>query len=809
MSLGKKIGFSFLGLVVVVIGALLVIPFFYSIDNLRPQIQQAAEKQVHGKVELGKLSLKLFPEVRVEIDGVKVTPDAPYSKEPLATIGKVAIRIPLASFLSAPRATLLVDKPAILLISKGESSNLTTLLPAATPEAPVSAAAAEAPAKSVDETLSALPAWIGSRVKAARFTVEVKDGSAEMRNLLAPKGDKMEVKGLEVQLADMGLNTPMEIQVAMTLDMVSGDMKVSGGMKTSGKITATPAGKGMKIALDVDQDLSALDARMSTLFHKKPGVAFNAGMKGTVLQGDTITANFSEVDFRFGGFKMMGSVDVENAADPLKASVKIALKSGDTNIGPFAAIVPMIGDFKLDGKFSMALDANGSMMDPRINMLVKLADVTGSTPQLKKPVSNLTGTIQVEGTSKNPTVKIDPMSMKIASSDMSVKILSKGLENISAQIQVSSKRLDADELMGLEALKLDAPAAAPGTPGAAPVVAKGAKVPPPAPLDETLNQMAPMMEETLSNPMLDKISATIVCDFKSIKALGAEFNNATFNMAYAKRDLKISKTGIGAYGGRMDLSGSMQLQPKAPAFDFHAGLGSVNLAQMIQTHAPSWKDVLTGTMTGEFAVSGKGFRKEQLNSSLAGGLKGDIHQGHLKLPVTKLVDMIMTSIPKGLGKQAEVQAKDKEHSGDFKTMKLVSVIKGRNVELQDLDVTYLASGVMGEMRFQAKGNVNFDQQVDIAGMAYLPPEVIRIAELKGPSGKIEIPLKVKGSMVDPKPDLDYSLKILGPRIAQNAIKGRAGAEAKKALAPQLDKLSEKAPEPVKKGIQDLRKKFKF
>ncbi|MBS1984256.1 MAG: hypothetical protein JST16_08790 [Bdellovibrionales bacterium] len=810
----KKIAIGFAVLIVVFIGVLVAIPFFYSIDSLRPQIQAAVEKQVHGKVELGKLSLRLFPDVRVGIDGLRVTPAAPYDQEALANIKGVAISLPLSSFLTGPKATVVIEGPKVVLISKGTSSNLSTLLPPPTPEQQAAAAkeAAAAPKgagnKTVDETLASLPPFIASRVKAARLSFALTDGSVEMRKLDAPRNDKTLVHDLNVHLDNMNLSAPIGIKVDVVVDVVAGETKISGPLKTEGSITATPEGAGFRVALDVDEDMTGLDAKFSNLFHKKPGIPFSAGLKGTVVQGEAISADLPEIEFRFGGFKTKSLLAVTDANVPEKAKIKFSMKSGETDIGPFGAIIPMIADYKLGGRFSLAVDAAGPMVDPTMNVLVGLNNVTGATPQLQKPVSNLTGKILVQGTAKNPSIKIDPFSMKLASSDLTLKVETRGLENISANIAVQAKRMDADELLGLKVLKLDEKVKK--TEAQIAEEKEKAKLP----LDEALAQTAPTLEQSLDNPMLDKIAATISLDVKSLRAMGAEFNNATFNMSYAKRELKISKTGIGGYGGRVDLAGNFGLTPKAPAYDIKAGLNGVKLEEVTKAHAQSWNGMVTGAMTGEFALSGRGLRKEQLQQNLSGGLKGEVRDGVLNLPVVKLVDMVMDKLPQGLGQKAAGAAKGKESKGAFKTMKLVSSIRGRMVEIQDLDVNYdTLTSKVGEMRFQAKGTVSFDQDVDIAGIAYLPMELVHLEELKGPSGKCEIPLKMKGRMNDPQPDYGYSLGILGPRIAQNALKGRVGNAAKAAAAPAIQKAQEKllqnAPAPAKKAVDDLKKKFGF
>lgn len=823
----KKVLIGFVALCALVVAALVAVPFFYSIDDLRPQIQATAEQQVRGKVELGKLSLRLFPSVQVRVDGVKVTPaSAPYNTTPLVDIAGFRVELPLLSFLTGPQANVVVDTPRAVLITKGTESNITALLPAAPAGAPgddgaptgaakpgASSAAASA---SLDETLNKLPGFISSRIRAARLSIDVREGDVALRDLEAPvKTDKMEIHHLNVLLKDIGLGAPMKIDVSVSPDVVMGDIKAGGTVKAGGTITANTQGKGLRIDLDMDKDMTGLEASMGALFRKKAGVPLSAGVKGTVVQGDTIDADFKEIEFRFGGFKTKGSLAVTNAAVPDKATMKFALKSGDTKIGPFGAVVPMITDFKLDGSFALDMSAQGLLMDPTVDVNVKLAGITGSTPQLQKPVTDLGGSISVTGSAKNPHLKIEPLSMKIASSDLAVKVETRGLAPIVASISVLSRQLNADELLGLEALKFGEPepkakkgakgeAAAPAP--EAPVAKKGGKEPKPAPLDETLDQLAPVIEEALANPMLDQLQANIVVDLRTVRALGADFTDVAMQMAYAKRDFRVQRMTVGAYGGRMNVTGALELDPKAMGFGFQGALTGVELGTMTRVHAPSWKDAMTGKLTGDFAIGGKGLRKAQLADKLNGSLKGDVKDGKLNLPIVKVVEMVVDMLPKAAGESAISKSKGQEYDGAFKTMKLVSAIKGRTVDLKDLDVVFdtMKAGI-GEVRFKANGKVTFDQQVDLLGMAYLDPNVIKYPPLKGPSGKIELPLRMAGLMTDPKPDVSYTLKIVGPRLA----KGVAIQQAGKALAPQIDKAAKKLPAPAQKKLKDLRKKFGF
>ena len=791
---------------VVVLGALIAIPYFYSIDQFRPQIQAAIEKNIRGKVELGKLSLALFPNVRVGVDGVVVKAPAPYDKAPLAKVGAVELQMPLSALLVAPSARLVVKDVELRMITQGEKSNLAATLPdpavaAAAPAQP----AAGAPPVALGDTLKGLPPWLSSRAMAARFAFDLENADIAVQDLAAPKGNKTELKKLNFSLENVGLATPMEIRMSADVDVISGAIVVKGPISTDGKVIFKPVGKDSDITIDVEEKLDGLDIAMKPLFHKASGLAFSAGVQAHVVQSpQSITADLSKITFKFANVSTQGSVKVKtDAVDPTRGEMSAGFKVANFELAPFGSLVPMVRDFKLGGKVNVDIKAQGPLKDPAIDVLVTMKDVTGATPELQKPITDLGGTIRVSGKAANPKVAIESFAMKIGSSDVAVDMKTEGLEQMAMNLAVKSKNFNADELLGLKPLVIDTNAKA------APV--DKSKLPPPMPLDDSLNAMSPVVEEQLKNPMIDKIKANMVFDFKMIHAMGAELSNVTFNAAFANRKLAISKTGLNGYGGRVTMDMDLDLtNPMAMGYRMNSVLSGVEVQAMTKVHAPGWKDEITGILDGEFKISGAGLKKDQLASSLAGGLKGSLKNGRISLPIVKIVGDVIDKIPAVGGKKIELPKKEQNRTfnGEFKTCRLDTSIKGRMVTVNDLDVNYDTLNTrVGDMEFKSKGTVSFDRKIDIEGTAILGAD-LHMDALKGPNGKVDIPLKMAGSMDDPKPDYGYSVKVLAERVAKYEIKTKGAALQQKAVSA----IMQKAPEPVKKALDkappDLKKQLK-
>jgi hypothetical protein len=837
----KKILIIFFGIFALFVGILIAIPFLYSIDKFRPEIEAQIEKSVSADVVLGELTFKLFPKVVVGIDGLKLTPKkSPYEKSPLIDLKKFELQMPLYALLVAPSVNIFLDSPQILIDQNGDQSNIAAILPD-TPPAEVATPPGQtvgnpsAPPPAVGEMLKTLPPFLSEKILKARMSFELKNAKIDVVDRKAPKGTKTSLQEFSIKLRDIGLATPMGISVSGQVDLATSGAIVKGPFKVFGNLQYKPVDKNNEVSFNITKDISGLDIRYAPFFHKAPNTAFAAEVEGVILQSpDLAKVNMKKLGLKFANVLVDGNFSGDfPLSNPMNGTFKTGFNVKDFELAAWGALVPMVKDFALGGKVSVDIDASGALADPLLNLSVSFKDITGSTPELKKPIKNLTGVLAVTGKIANPKVKLQPFSMNIGESDLSVSLSTEGIKDIGIDLKVTSNRLNADELLGLEPLKIE-----PGAAGAAPApkaaeptpeeLAKMAAIP----LDEALISMAPMVEEQLKNPMLDHLKAKIAVDFKYILAMGAEIRNTKTNLLFENRVLTMNKTGLETYGGVV--MADMNLNMKNPAefgFAFNAGLQNVNFGNMLATHAPSWKKDISGIINGQFVISGRGLRKEQLEQNLRGGLKGEIKNGKLSLPVIKIVNVVMDEIPKlqFLGAKIPERNKNQEAKGEFKTCVLDTSIQGRMVKVDNLDVVYdTKGGGLGDLRFQATGTTTFDQKIEFLGTAFMSPEVVRIPELKGPSGQIELPIKMKGTMTVPETDTQYTLKILGDRLAKNLLKSKeaeklkaqaqkaadeakakAEAEAKKAATEALQKAAEKAPEPVKKGIDQLKKKFKF
>lgn len=811
---------AFFGLLVVL---LLLAPMLVSIDKFRPQIQDSINKNLRGKVELGELQFSAFPKIKIKINGLKATAPAPFNKSSLAVVKSAELQMPLTSLIFSPSATFVLVEPKIVMEKVGEKSSLSEFLPAPTPSE-----TAQAPHKNsqtseaVGQTLSGLPPFLASRIEKARFSFAIESGSVEIKDSAMKKGEKTQVKDLDLSLNDIGIRSSIGIDSAIDLDLVQGENSFLGKILLKGDVTYDPQGKINNIGFKLKTDLKGLELKTSAL-HKPKDVDLALSLEGKAVQAEFTDLMIEKLGFSFDKVNATASVNLQKMGAP-DSQLDFKFNAPGVELAPFGAFVESIRTYSLKGSSDIKIGASGPLSNLNLDVLLVLKNVAGQTPGLKQAISDLDGQISVKGTSQAPLVNISNLKVKIASSDLGLNATVAGTATAPfIKASLTSKNLNLDELMGLQTLRLDNKTEEQKKQEAFEKEDElrrleaskhgGAAMPS---LDENLDKMAPELEKSLKNPLLDKAQASLTFNLAHVRAIGADYTAVTMTANYAKRKLSNTSFALKGYQGSLTANLGMELNPQAPAFNLSTKLSNVSIGNFLELHAPSWKGMMSGNTNGDFSISGQGLRKSQLDKNLNGSFKANITNGSMKMPVAAILAKVLNSIPAA---QKKVEGKE-DPKGTFKTCKLISSIKGRMLYLDDLDVVYDTEKMnLGDMRFQSKGTVAFDRNVDITGTAFLEPGKLPIPGLKGGSGKDEIPLRFKGDMIDPKPDYEYTAKILLPKIAKGALATQGGQklqeEAKKKLGALLgggasdgDKKDDKKEE-IKKGINDLKKKFGF
>jgi uncharacterized protein involved in outer membrane biogenesis len=828
----KKILIGVLAVFVLVVGFLMLLPVFYSVDDARPEILKAINQQVSGEVSIDKLSLRVFPSLRFRIKGLRAAQKG-YTPENWLEIDSIDVDLALWSLLAGPKGKIVVHGPKLslmkgpegkfnveeFLVPKKSSSGSAALN--ATPPAGATPppSAGTPPASNVDPKamLDALPSWVKGLIYAARLKVQIDDGALQFSDpTLLGKNDKVALSHLEILFKNIGLDTPMELETGVGFDVQYGDISLKGPFEGSGTLQIVPVAKGIKLKVDLDESLDKTELRFSNLFRKAAGRALGAKITGAITAVDgALNVDLTGLEARLDKSRVGGTMKLSNFSALAMGDLDLKLGSNDLDLRGFGVLVPMIADYKLEGKTDFSLSALGNPMNPAILLKMDLKNVGGSTPQLQRPLKNLSGKISVAGTPTNPSIVVGPLTMGLGSSDISTSLTAKGLKPTRVEASVESRLINADELLGLEALRLDADAKpkskakSPEEP--APKTAKGKGKP--APLDESLAALEPVINEALKNPALDLAELDFKARINDLVLLGADFSQLQSGMSYHARTFKIEGAHLEAYNGKLDANVQVGLKD-ALTYNLDSKLNGVDFGQVLETHMPTWKDTLTGAMTGSAALSGKGVSKADLEKNLRGSFKGTIADGSFKLPLGKLMGTLMSSLPKSVAKIAKVSGASKAKgslSGDFRTMELDAKIVGREIVLEKMDVAYDPKKGT-DMRFTATGTVSFDQKLNLIGKIMVNPDQVDwegIDAFVGKSGMAEIPVKVKGTMENPEPDYTYTAGFIGKQILKDKAVGVAADAIKKALGEKKSaELGDMLGGKKKLNLKKLKKLFK-
>src|SRR5580704_13927992 len=118
----RKLAIAIVVIVVIVVGAMLLLPHIIDVNQYRGQIQTELQKRLNRPVQLGQLSLGVFP-IRVEAQNVIIGDDPSYhSNVPFAQVAELDLSVKLFPLLSGKVEvkSLEMKRPQIELICNAQ-----------------------------------------------------------------------------------------------------------------------------------------------------------------------------------------------------------------------------------------------------------------------------------------------------------------------------------------------------------------------------------------------------------------------------------------------------------------------------------------------------------------------------------------------------------------------------------------------------------------------------------------------------------------------------------------------------------------
>lgn len=681
----KKIAIAFLSLIFLILAAIVIIPLVVDVDKYRPQIITAANERINGKLELGKLSLSLWGQIRVDVAGVGLLDR---NGKKILGVQDAYFHVPFSSILSgSPVLTFKMNEPEIHVIkNKAGKMNVMELVKEST--AAPSQGVAGKPGVGGSKEPTALPGI----VTRARLGVELRNAKLTYHDELTALDTKM--RNLNLVLKDVSLSRPTVLEFWADLDTKMGQtLTVRGPARMDGRIQPTiTQNKLDHVAVTAQLNLDGLDIVMPGTFEKKKGVAANGELS---ILASPQEAKVEKFDFKFFNAEIHAA-GTAKIAEP--ASIHLSIQSNEIQLKPWVELLPMLKEYQLGGSAQFDAKAQGPSDKLGYEAQFKVVGLTAAAGKLKAQP-------RIDAIAHIVTDQMDrfQLTMKAPGNEFSINGKVQSFTHPRADFEVTSSGMDLDQL--IEFPKTPAKAEAPAAPGQKPVA------PSPNPAVPVVDQDA-AMDPLRANPMAATSSAIIRMNLKKIKVRDIVISDIGGKLFFGNpaggpsSDLSAGIEGFGmkVWGGTIQASFATLLRPKAPTYKFSAKIAGLDLKQAVSSQMALFKNTLYGKASFDANGEGASFNPDPAIARLK--MKGNLRVEQATFASIDVGKMTVEALNQAVEKIAEKlpQAKGKG----------VTPLPGRESKYDLVSSDFsIADGVFTAPNFFAKAAPN--QGVDIKG----------------------------------------------------------------------------------------------
>ncbi|MEZ4751500.1 MAG: AsmA family protein [Bdellovibrionota bacterium] len=193
---------SFFGLLLLIA---LLVPLFFDVDKYRPEIVTAAEQNLNGKLELGKLSLSLWGRLRVNVDGFSLSDSNGHK---VVAAKDVFFEVPFGSLLiGAPSLTFNLKEPELYVHREANGDLNVSQLVKSSGEEKKEDEPSETEKESTELPGIVASARLGLALTNANLVYEDKKSNI-----------RTQVKDFNVVAKNLSLSSPSELEVWAQID---------------------------------------------------------------------------------------------------------------------------------------------------------------------------------------------------------------------------------------------------------------------------------------------------------------------------------------------------------------------------------------------------------------------------------------------------------------------------------------------------------------------------------------------------------------------------------------------------------------
>lgn len=246
---------------------------------------------------------------------------------------------------------------------------------------------------------------------------------------------------------------------------------------------------------------------------------------------------------------------------------------------------------------------------------------------------------------------------------------------------------------------------------------------------------------------------------------GIPFEGLDGKIHYANQRAKIESMKIDAFDGVINSSGTYDMRRAGkPAFNLETDLSGVRIEQVAATHSEAAGRLFEGEVATDLNLSGTGSAWEALKKTLAGGGSIDVKDGMLRdINLAEAAFGSLVNVP-GISEFLDGGLRKKYPAlfgtGDtvFDTIATKLTIGGGKVDITSLALAARDFALNGRGEIGLDGRINLvTQWLTSEGLsADLLERNAKLKNLIGESGRVELPLKLRGGFPTLRPEPDVA-----------------------------------------------------
>jgi len=778
-------------LVVLLLLAALVLPYFIDVDSHRPDIEAALASALGREVRLGALRLRILPLPALTAAGITIADDKTYGDEPFLKADRCAVSVRIFPLLRGEVAvdSVSVDSPRVRLRRKADRTwNVASL---AREEAPPGSAPGAAPAAPGAKPAAGSGAGASKEKTAGGVSLSVRRLSISGGNVtlvdegLEP-GRKTTTELNEISLVVRDLSAASPVRVDLSFRIAG-----AGGVSLQGKVGPPPAsGSGAGWPVDGKLELDGFDGKAAAPYLAEfTGLKIHGGkldldisLGGAVpgkLEGEgSAVLSDIEADPLMGGgapVRLSGKVALAGSYDGDETRLKKCdVTTGGSSVSITGSVKGLSGDPVVDarvaakkvaladvksvlglvgpilppglgsaGEITMDAQVRGAIGRPAQLSIEGTASLSGleyKDPALKQPIRDIQGALALKG----GRVEISGFAASLGKSSVTGTCAISRFERPVIEAHLASRRIDLDNLMALLATT-GATESASAQPRGPDLASFGGPAPP-ARSWIPAAQGAPAAGAAAS--MLSTITMRGDLAVERMKVVNLELTGVKAALGMEDGQARLTDMVLSLYKGGLAGNLSASLAENGPPFSLSANLQGVDFNALATDFSPDLKGLLYGTLGASLNVTGRGLDRPALRRNLTG-------TGSLSLADGKLTSFgALKLLAKAL--KAAGGSGVGEDETPFKSLSATFDIADGRARTQDLKL------VSDAIKMKGKGEVRLDLGLDLDLTGRISEQVSgdmveetpALKYVQDDKGRISLDFRVGGTLMEPKVGID-------------------------------------------------------